>query len=166
MNLKFSWFWIGLSVLFLVACSTTTPSLTPTLIPEVPSASPVVEMSETPGEGIGVIMGSLCFRQTNLPAAGIDVYLAKIIGSQEEFAVAALDMLRAPKSHTDDNGGFVFTEVPLSRYALVVFCPPESFVVEASAGKPLVVSIEQAREIDLGVIYIDADACSFYSPPP
>lgn len=92
-------------VLFTGACSNPTPSL-PTAL-NVPTAN----------AGNTTITGRFISSSTGEPVRTTVVRLAEVARFGEEAAVV-LDVTRGPSTMTDDDGRFVFANVPAREYVL------------------------------------------------
>jgi ABC-type Fe3+-hydroxamate transport system substrate-binding protein len=107
----------------------------------------------TPAEGFGVITGRLGIENTDLPMAGVDVYLGDHIGSTEDTPLYGLDSGSAPRTAVDEDGRFVFVDVPPGRYVVVVWNSLSPLLArDPDSGEPLDIRLAAGQVIDLGLL--------------
>jgi hypothetical protein len=78
--------------------------------------------------GTGLIVGRLFNEATRRPAGGVWLYLGEVIGPEDNPQVI-FDIGRAHVTISNDNGVFYFRDVPPGRYAIVIWTPATSFLL-------------------------------------
>jgi len=157
---------LGKCVLFLVLLSVAVGcrSQQPTAVPASPLASPVVLTSPveepevlivpTPGEGAAVVTGVLKVSRTDQPMHGVRVYLGDHVGSTEDTPLYGFDPELAPSTITDENGQFVFVDVPPGRYVLIIWRSLSPMLArDPGSGLLLDITLEGGDVVDLGTLY-------------
>lgn len=165
-------------ILFLSACSSPTPVATttpeetppteasaeaypaPTVFqdPAYPepedsaSPQPVASPSPLPDPGLetGHVTGILL--QSGEPAANAILYLAEVIADdQGEERVASYDRVNSPKSVTDNQGNFAFTDIPPGKYGLVLDVVVSAYLLlDPETGEQFLFTISGGEITDLG----------------
>jgi len=78
--------------------------------------------------GTGLIVGRLFNEATRRPAGGVWLYLGEVIGPEDNPQVI-FDIGRAHVTISNDSGVFYFRDVPPGRYAIVIWTPATSFLL-------------------------------------
>jgi hypothetical protein len=82
--------------------------------------------------------------------------LARVIRSDDGTPlVASAGEKSAPLAVTDENGAFVFADVPVDTYALVVVTPIGAFMIKDEAGEDFLIDVGAGEVVDLGKVYTD-----------
>lgn len=75
----------------------------------------------TPRAGMSAVAGQVVGSGSTAPIKKTPVYLAQVHwDDQHKNAAYALDISRSPATTTDQNGFFVFADLPPNEYALIV----------------------------------------------
>jgi hypothetical protein len=99
-------------------------------------------------------MGILKVEHTDQPMAGAELYLALHIGVDEDTPMYSLEPDSAPHAAVEDNGRFVFKDVPPGRYAIVVWNPFNSFLaLDPKTGLELVIDVRPDQVYDVGTLF-------------
>lgn len=99
----------------------------------------------------GVLMRDLAGVDSE-PIAGAVVQLARVIRSEDGTAMMAVVEEAAPTTVADENGRFVFTDVPSKTYGLAISTPLGPFLVEDNTGDDLLFAAQGGAVLDLGEI--------------
>ena len=161
--------WLLLAVVSgLAACTTSLPAPTaspltsplPSREEQAPVATiPPTLVAPVPEAGKGGIIGRLASGSLNGPGyVGGDLYLGSLIPADDPKAQPMVSFSEGidPKAGVyQSDGRFAFNNVQPGNYALVVWNPVTSFVVELPNGGGMVqVKVEPDKVTDLGVIVI------------
>ncbi len=123
-----------------------------------PISTPVVQQIATPLPGLGGVTGRLIAGSATGPAyVGGDIFLGRLVPGSDPRAqpVVAFSNDSDPKALVNDSdGSFIFANIQPGKYALVVWNPTHSFVVEFPKGSLLEVTVEPNKVTDLGGIVI------------
>lgn len=153
---------------YLVACTTSSPAPTVSpLISPLPASkdqksatvvSPAF-VAPVPEAGKGGIMGRLVAGSSDGPGYfGGDLYLGSLIPASDPSAQPMISFSENVDPKADvyqSDGRFAFNNVQPGNYALVVWTPGISFVVELPNGGGMVqVKVEPGKVTDLGVLVI------------
>ncbi|GEM_PF-1467989 len=117
---------IGLIVLMLI--SSCKPSIGPEKTDtETPTTNQEVDSSleiPTPVDGFAVVTGRLLSRETGKSPENA-VYLARNVTANDEDLPPyfSFSYTSSPRGRMDENGYFVFKEVPVDQYAILLFEP-------------------------------------------
>jgi len=88
------------------------------------------------------------------PVAGAILYLAEVLkdeGGNE--AAASMDRINSPRTSTNTEGAFLFSNVPPGKYALVLDRVLDSFMLlEPNTGESLIIEVAAGHEVDLGTL--------------
>ena len=152
---------IALLVLLLVACDSPSPD---------PGVSPIISPIPGPGvataaleypppqPGLGAVVGRLVAgSETGLGYVGGDLYLGSLIPGSDPNAqpVVAFSEGVDPKAVVyNQDGTFAFTNIVPGTYALAVWTPANSFVIEAPGGALIEVVVRADQTTDLGTIVV------------
>jgi hypothetical protein len=110
-----------------------------------------------PGEDAGVVTGKLLTPDENGEPYLATIYLARTVeADQEGFPpLIAFSEETDPKAVQDSSGQFVVAEVPPGTYALIIWTPVTSIVIEETEGEDYLLFEVKAGEVtDLGIIPI------------
>jgi hypothetical protein len=126
-----------------------------------PLSSPLVGLVVTPptpsSKQVGTVLGVLAQGAPPRPAQGVILCLGEVIVSEDGTPLmGGLDRASAPCAQTDQNGGFVFTDVPEGRYALFLDLITNAIMLrQPSQGEDLLVDVEGGSIIDVGTLVYD-----------
>ncbi len=111
----------------------------------------------TPSAGMSTLYGQVIGSSGNAPIKKTPIYLAAIHwDAQHKNAAYALDISHGPATTTDQNGFFVFTELPPNEYALVVGdFYGQNDVVRESNGNARIYQPEAGKTLDAGVVQVN-----------
>lgn len=102
-----------------------------------------------------IIKGILKADHNNRPLSGVELYLARHIGAKKDAPIYGLDPGSAPHTITEDDGSFVFVDVPEGRYVIVIWNPFNSFVIiDQNSGKEIVIEAKSNKIYDIGVLFV------------
>ena len=111
-----------------------------------------------PESGKGAVVGRLVASSTDGPGyMGGDLYLGSLIPASDPQAKPMVSFSENvdPKAGVyRSDGRFAFNNVPPGNYALVVWNPVTSFVVETPNSGMVQVKVEPGKVTDLGAIVI------------
>ncbi len=124
--------------------STSTPLPSPTPIP-------------TPIPTKGAITGQLIGRESGEPAGGLVVYLGEVSYMQpSSIPVVTMKQQASPHTMADESGHFAFSDLEPETYALILWTPAKSFVInDPETGQGLLVTVEAGVIAELGEIIVD-----------
>lgn len=137
------------------------PYVSPLNSPILPSPSPAYEVSRElpqPAEGKAILTGVLKVEHTDTAMMGVELYLANHIGATPDTPMYSMDPSSAPRTATDNEGYFVFRDVPPGHYAIVVWSPFNSFLIRDPKTK-----LSFALDVQPNQVY---DIGTFYEPLP
>jgi hypothetical protein len=136
-----------LGLLVATACSTETPP---------PPTTPTPTLAPGKGRVVGVL--KVRVGDASRPVKGAILYLGEVLKDNAgQEAVAGVDRAHSPQTITDEQGRFVFSNVPPGRYGLffdnikvllILFAPDtgNAMIVQASAGE----------QTDMGTLVYDS----------
>ena len=136
------------------------PTLTPTAMPSptptpppIPSPTPI----PTPMPTKGAITGQLIGRESGRPEGGLIVYLGDISYLQpNSIPIITMRQRASPHTMTDESGNFAFLDLEPGTYALILWTPVNSLVInDPETGKGLLVTVEAGAIIELGEITVN-----------
>ena len=108
-----------------------------------------------PPEGKGAVTGRMINVATGQRMIAMTVYLGDVASMGEsEGNVVTIKENASPHTLTDADGYFALTDIEPGTYALVLWTPLNSIVVEDpdNAGKYFLVTVESAKITDLGEV--------------
>ncbi len=112
--------------------------------------------------GTGTVLGRLNFTSDrSAPYNAQDLYLGNLIPAGVPDASPAVSFSYDTNPHTAvhaADGTFAFVNVPPGTYALLVWTPGISFVIESPPNEPLQVAVEADKTTDLGIIELQSTA--------
>lgn len=112
------------------------------------------EMVLQPAPGTSIITGMLKVEHTNQPMVGVELYLASHIGADESTPMYSLEPDSSPHTTVQDDGRFIFKDVPPGRYAIVIWNPFNSFLArDPVTGSELVIDVEANHVYDEGTLF-------------
>lgn len=160
---------VALLLLALVTACGTSGSRTP-----LPLASPLVSFLPTPGVEPSTMRGALptpstsdtatvggvALRQTpgqpSYPLNGGILFLAQVQYYDDKPVMGILDTSTAPRAVADEQGFFVFTNVPPGSYVLIYATPMGSIVLQnPQTGADMIIEVEGGAIVDLGELKYD-----------
>jgi hypothetical protein len=117
---------------------------TPDFQPTVPAPKP----------GTTTVVGRLVFATTGLPYTNNYTALAEIHRNDSGDAIYALDTRTSPQTYTDQDGYFMFRDIPAGEYAFVVGDPMVDAIVlnDLSTGHTRIWKPEADHVLNLGVL--------------
>ena len=167
--------WLVIAAAILAGCS----SPTPTGVPDAPATAPPPSsldspLSEgSPGQspvptpkeratiqipasdpGLGTVKGRLLWPEASGVVLG-ELFLAKALPtSEEDILIPSLNTEIAPKAILDRSSGeFAFVNVPPDTYALVVWDPFSSGLInDAETGETIFITVKADEFIEMGTI--------------
>ncbi len=112
----------------------------------------------TPRPGTGTVVGKLDWgAQENPPYNAQDLYLGRLIRASQLDVAQAVSFTYGVDPQTaihNPDGTFAFTDIPPGSYALVIWTPGFSFVIENPEGGLITVTVEADKTTDLGMIIL------------
>lgn len=160
---------IGLFILIAGGCRAQPhPTCTPSPLPTAPSSpliAPVAEPSSpppgptpisTPVPTRGAITGQLIGRESGRPAGGAIVYLGNISYLQpDSIPVITMRQRASPHTMADESGYFALLDLEPGTYALILWTPMNSSVIDdPETGETLLVTVEAGVITELGKITV------------
>lgn len=156
MKSRYLTLWLVFAViLILVSCQPDT-QVSPLNSPLQPAggSEPTSVPPPKPAPGTGIIIGVIKVEHTNLPMAGVELYLARHIGITPDTPMYSMEPDSAPHATVGDNGQFVFKDVPPGRYAIVVWNPLNSFLArDPATGRELVIDVQPDQVYNVGTLF-------------
>ena len=92
------------------------------------------------------------------PAKNALLYLAETVkDSTGKDSFAALDRIHSPRTVADDQGRFVFSNVPPGNYGLILDVITNSYLLmKPGSEEALVIEVPAGKQIDLGTLLYDS----------
>jgi hypothetical protein len=111
----------------------------------------------TPSAGMSILFGQVVGSGSTAPIKKTPIYLAQIHwDAQHKNAAYALDISRGPATLTDQNGFFVFKDLPPNEYALIVGdFYGQNDVVRESNGNARIYQPAAGKSVDVGVVQVN-----------
>lgn len=106
----------------------------------------------------GAITGQLIGRESGRPPeGGLIVYLGDISYLQpESIPVVTMKQQSSPHTMTDESGNFAFLDLGPGTYALILWTPVNSLVInDPETGDGLLVTVEAGAITELGEITVN-----------
>jgi hypothetical protein len=120
------------------------PQNTPVPLPTLP----------TPSSQDVAVVGGVLLRDTGVaqsePMVEATVQLARVIKSEDGTPMMAASGDDSPTTETNENGQFVFIDVPSGTYGIVVVTPVGSFLLKEDTGADALFDVQQGETVDLG----------------
>jgi hypothetical protein len=112
--------------------------------------------TETLATGTGRVSGVLQVTANGgaQPAQKVVLYLAETIkDSAGKDSVAALDRVNSPRTETDNQGRFVFKNVPPGNYGLILDVISNSYLLmKPGTQEALLIKVSEGQQVDLGTL--------------
>jgi hypothetical protein len=143
MNMRKQQMIVFIILAFLVSsCGSLTPSKEPERTP--PSA---------PKAGMATIIGRVVSRDSGEPIVGKTVWLAEVYRQGEEGAFV-LDEAFSPTALPDENGYFIFENVPAKEYVIVIGNYNAEYDIPEESGttRPMIFNLQAGNILDVGEI--------------
>ncbi len=145
--------------------STSTASVLPFTSPVTGVSNNVVSPVQTPVSATSIpdrkiaVTGAIFLVQNGekYPYTGAILYLAKtIVDSNGNESFIAMDRINSPRTIADENGQFIFSDVPEGNYGLVLDVIRDSYFLHyPETNEPILVSINDDKPVDLGELVFD-----------
>ena len=118
----------------------------------LPSITPTVTLAP----GMSRVSGVL--QVGSQPAKNALLYLAETVkDSAGKDSFAAMDRIRSPKTVTDDQGRFVFSNVPPGNYGLILDVITNSYLLmKPGSEEVLLIEVSAEKQVDLGTLLYDS----------
>lgn len=109
-------------------------------------------VTSTPAVGKGIVTGIILLKGE--PVKHVNIFLAGFIkDSSGKDAVAFVSPGKSPEATTDESGIFVFTDVPIGNYGIVMENITDTFILMMPDGaNGLLAVVENQRTTDMGVL--------------
>lgn len=128
---------------------------------DAPNFAPALTVPAPSSNQVGVVTGKIL----RLPPGATegaapflaDLYLGKVIASTAgEEGMVELEQGSAPRALLDAQGVFVFTDVPVGRYGLMLNTPQGAVLLnKPPTGSAMVIEITGGNTVDLGELSYD-----------
>jgi hypothetical protein len=129
--------------------SLVSPQSTPLPLPTLPAPS---------SQDVAVV-GGVLLRDTGVaesePMVEATVQLARVIKSEDGTPMMAASGDDSPTAETDENGQFVFIDVPSGTYGIVVVTPVGSFLLKEATGEDALFEVQEGKTVDVGEFRTD-----------
>lgn len=118
--------------------------------------TPTVTMAPGTGRVNGVLQVGTSVEQQ--PAKNALLYLAETIKDSSGIdSFAALDRINSPKTVSDDQGRFVFSNVPPGKYGLILDVITNSYLLmKPGSEEALLIEVSAEQQVDLGTLLYDS----------
>lgn len=104
---------------------------------------------------VGVIRGNLILPADSAPGVFPGVYLGLILTDANGNAViTSLDRTTAPKAAFDSQGNFVFQDVAVGNYTLLIDLVDSMMILKENDGEGKILEIKGGEVIDVGEIVV------------
>lgn len=132
----------------LAACNV--QSASPTVIPA--QVVPTYTIVPNTGTVKGVIL--IDQKGKYIPLKNADLYLAKILMSPNGIAgVAALDASSDPRTSTDDQGAFLFQNIPPGKYGIVLYLVVQTYLLDQTdKHASMIITVDASKTTHLGTL--------------
>jgi hypothetical protein len=123
-----------------------------------PQPQPINRLAvPTPSAGMSVVAGQVVGSGTAAPIKKTPIYLAQVHwDDQHKNAAYALDISRSPATTTDQNGFFVFSDLPPDEYTLIVGdFYGRNDVVREKNGNARIFQPEAGKTLDVEVVQVN-----------
>lgn len=144
---------ILLTLVILTGCDTPTPQTTPEV---VLTEEPATFVIPTPSSAdVGTVAGVI--KEQDTPAANIILYLGEILKNTAGTpATARFNRVTSIHTGTDDQGRFVFADVPAGTYVLIYDRVSDALMLKhPDTGKDYFVTVTAGQVNDLGEMIFD-----------
>ncbi len=125
-------------------------------VASLPPITPTVTLAPGMSRVSGVLqVGS---KERAQPAKNALLYLAETVkDSTGGDSFAALDRIRSPKTIADDQGRFVFSNVPPGNYGLILDVIKNSYLLmKPGSEEALLIEVSAGKQVDLGTLLYDS----------
>jgi hypothetical protein len=134
----------------LAACNPIPPTYSQT-VPLISTPYTIVVIPTPSAPDQCTITGVLLVKPGPKPVSRMVLALANVIESDGTPVASSMDSLNPQRTLTDDNGRFVFTQVPVDTYTLIFDQITESFLLShPTSGEDMLINCEDGQVIDLG----------------
>jgi len=125
-------------------------------VDSLPPITPTVTLAPGMSRVTGVLQVGT--REESQPAKNALLYLAETIkDSTGSDSFAALDRIRSPRTVADDQGRFVFSNVPPGNYGLVLDVITNSYLLmKPGSEEALLIEVTAEQQVDLGTLLYDS----------
>jgi hypothetical protein len=122
-----------------------------------PTVRPVSSLPTPSSKQVGTLFGALTKTAPRQPAQGAILCLGQVIVSEDGTPLmGGLDRATDPCTQTDQDGRFVFTDVPEGRYALFLDLFTNAVMLrQPSQGGDLLINVQGGSIADLGTLAYD-----------
>jgi len=109
----------------------------------------------TPSADVGVVHGKILSMETGKPPEA-NIYLSKDITADdpEVPAMLSFSFQTNPRAQIDEEGNFIFKDIPPGVYAITLWTPPNNaYFIPADDGQDyLWVVVEEGKSLDIGEV--------------